>query len=83
MSDHQTLHPFSVFGHYEETGQIFVHHVQARNPSHAFRVVAEKYHDSVPTFVFKGHLSDGKDFECAGESLVHSETILEQEEVFS
>lgn len=73
---------FSVIGYYGSTGQIFCHHVDAKDGSHAFAVVATEYDDAEFVVALPGHLVEGNQVIYPGESVVDATTVLDQPEVF-
>lgn len=73
---------YTVIGFYEETGQIFVDHVEAKGTSHAFFVAAEDRPEACFVSAQKGALCEGEGLTLAGDSYVDGETIREQPEVF-
>jgi hypothetical protein len=77
------MNKFTVIGFYEETGQIFSHHIEANNSSHAFYVVAQEHESANLVTVIDGHLNEGQGIEFAGDRFVDSETICAQPEVFN
>lgn len=74
---------FTVIGFYEETSQIFCHHVSAPSAQKAFFQVATDFPDATLTAALDGHLTEGNGIEFPGESLVEAETIIDQPEVFN
>lgn len=78
------MNKYTVIGFYEESGQIFSHHVEANNSQQAFYVVAKDFPDANFLSAIKGHLSEGKDtIEFPGKSIVDADTVLAQEELFN
>jgi len=78
------MNKYTVIGFYEETGQIFSHHVEANSSQHAFYVVAKEFPGANFVSALKGYLTEDQDsIEFPGESLVDAETVLSQEHVFS
>lgn len=78
------MNEYTVIGYYEESGQIFSHHVKASSPYQAFYVTAQSNSEAVFITVLTGHLKEGIDaIEFAGESVVSAETVLSQPEVFN
>lgn len=77
------MKPFTVIGFYNETHQIFNHHVQANNTEHAFFVVAQEHPDAVFTAAIAGYLYEDNGIGFPGESCVDAETVLDQPEIFN
>lgn len=78
------MEKYTVIGFYEETHQIFCHHVEARNSQHAFYVVATDFPEANFIVAIKGHLTEGRDdIEFPGTSTVDAATVLEQSDVFN
>ena len=77
-------HPFTVVGFYDETREIFYHHVMADTPLNAFAVAAARCADGAEMVVaLPGHLSEGKELiTFPGEELVDADTVLDHSEVF-
>jgi hypothetical protein len=73
---------FTVIGFYEESLQIFSHHVKAENSMTAFAVLSKQHSDAVFTAVIDSCLNEGEGIEFPGSSLVGAETVLSQPEVF-
>lgn len=77
------MNKFTVIGYYEESGQIFAHHVEANNSQHAFYVVAQEFPDACFVVAIKGHQCEEQSLTFPGEGVVDAETVLEQEDVFN
>ena len=73
---------YTVIGFYEESNQIFSHHVKAIDPKGAFAVVSKSYPDAVFNAAISGTLNEGDGIEFPGTALVDAETVLSQPEVF-
>lgn len=75
--------PFTVIG-FHESGKLFYEHVRAADGYHAFgQLMANKPGITAETVVaVEGHVTDEDVLTFPGESVVGSETILEQPEVF-
>lgn len=73
---------YSVFGFYEENGQSFLDHVQAKDEFGAMRVSAENRPTATILCAASGLMREGHGLEFAGEGVVDAETILEQSDVF-
>ena len=71
------MNKYTVIGHYEESGQIFMHHVIANTPEGAFYLCAELHPSAEFTCCLPGHLKEGF-VTFPGAGLVDSNTILEQ-----
>jgi len=77
------MKPYTVCGFYDETNQIFCHHVIANDDQQAAVVVATEYDDAVFTNIINGHLSEsGGGIAFPGETLVDAGTVLCQPDVF-
>lgn len=78
------LLPFTVFAFNESTGQIVSHHVIAANGLNAFAAAAEENKDTPLAFVaaLDGHQSEGVGVTFPGNSIVSTDTVLEQSDVF-
>jgi len=76
------MHNYTVMGFYEESQQIFSHHVAAEDSSEAFAVVSQSHADAVFVAVLDGHLKEGKGIEFPGSALVDAETVIAQPNVF-
>ena len=75
--------PYTVIGVYTDSGQIVCHHVKANDGTHAFAVVAASVDGDIDmVVVLEGHQSEGEELTFPGESLVDSQTVLEQQDVF-
>jgi len=73
---------FTVIGYYEETGEIFSHHVEAKNSQYAFFVTAEEHESAQFIVALEGHQMEGRHVEFPGAGVVDAETVLDQPEVF-
>lgn len=82
IPDNPDLKPFTVIGCYADSGQLFVHHVDAEDGLHAFMKVAEEHPSAEFTAALPGHLSENAGLVMPGESVVDAETVLDQPEVF-
>ena len=83
LHNNSPLKPFSVIGFYEESGQMFCHHVVSDNESNAFVLVANLFDDVMLICVLPKHVTEkDNDIQFAGESLVDADTVLSQPEVF-
>ena len=78
----EDLKKYTVIGFYSNTGQIFCAHVHAKGSYHAFSVAALAHPDGEFLSALDGHITEGQGIEFAGESIVDSDTILSQPEVF-
>ena len=75
--------PYTVIGVHPDNGQIVCHHVKANDGTHAFAVVAANVDGDIEMVVaLEGHQTEGKELTFAGESLVDSQTVQEQQDVF-
>lgn len=75
--------PFTVIGFYEDSGQIFSHHVQAKDGLAAFSTVAQSYPSAEFVAALPGHLKENaNELFFPGDSLVSAETVIAQPEVF-
>lgn len=79
-----SLNKYSVIGIYPESGQIFCHHVEATSGTNAFMEAANHLPDTEMEMVvaLPGHQLEGQLLTFPGDSLVSSETIMSQPEVF-
>ena len=79
------LKPFTVIGIHASNGQIFSEFVEANNNTHAFSVCAnmEAYHDADFVCSLDGHIKEGETLSFVGSSLVDTDTIIEQPDVFA
>ena len=73
---------YTVIGFYEESHQLFSHHVKAVDSKGAFALVSKAHSDAVFTAVLDGTLNEGDGIEFPGTALVDAETVLSQPEVF-
>lgn len=80
------MNRFVVFAVEERTWNIGIHEVKAKNGMHAFLVHAERNsdrpHEYLASLPKKEWDYFKEKFEFPGESMVCTETILEQKEVF-
>lgn len=78
------MNEYTVIGYYEESGQIFSHHVNAATPYQAFYLTAQSNNEAMFISCLAGHIKEGVDtIEFAGESVVSAVTVLSQPEVFN
>lgn len=73
---------FTVVGFYEETRQIFSHHVHAENSKAAFVVVSKMHSDAVFVAVLDGFQNEERGIDFPGAEVVDAETVLSQAGVF-
>lgn len=75
---------YAVIGYYDDNGQIFCHHVEARDAFNAFAIVAAKADEDgmLPQFIAALPVSDTSRLEYPGEGVVSFETVLKQNDVF-
>lgn len=73
---------FTVIGHHASSRELFVEYVNASDALNAFATAAAMHPGAEFSVAIAGHLEEGKEICFPGESLVDSETILEQEDVF-
>lgn len=78
----QSSKPFTVIAIVDESGQIVCHHVMAKSELNAFAVLAEKENYLSMVAVLPGHVKENRGIAFPGDSLVDSETILGQPDVF-
>lgn len=80
----QSKMEYAVIGYYDDNGQIFCHHVEAKNAFNAFAIVAAKANEdgTLPQFIAALPVSDTKRLEYPGEGVVGFETVLDQDDVF-
>jgi len=77
------LAPFTVIGYYAESGQIFAEHVEAQNGTNAFAVAAAMLGEGAEfTGAVAGWLEEDEAIWFPGESVVDSDTVASQPEVF-
>lgn len=80
-SNEQTFTVLAVESH---TGQIRVFYAQARSGMHAFSKVAQDEPNSLEfVAALPGKLTEADGLVFPGECVVYSETVLEQDDVFS
>ena len=79
-----TPYAYTVVGFHDDTNQLFIDHVYARNALHAFAVSAHQNPDAdlVFTASMPGHLTEEEGLSCPGESIVYASTVLEQPDVY-
>jgi len=74
----------TVIGYYESTGQLFCHHVQAKDGSLAFRACAEDHNmdeDAIFVACIEGqYMHEGEGLYLPGSAVVDAQTVLDQEE---
>ena len=74
----------TVIGYYESTGQIFCHHVQAKDGSLAFRACAEARNmgeDAIFVACIEGqYMHEGEGLYLPGSAAVDAQTVLDQPE---
>lgn len=74
---------FTVVGHDEDTHHLFIMHVRANDSFQAFAAAAMKRPEAFFSVALPGHLTDDDGgITLPGESLVCTDTILEQTDVF-
>ena len=73
---------FTVISVDASSGKIYIDHVEAENASHAFAVAAATRDDAEFVASLPGHIAEGCGIEFAGESVVDSETVRDQPDVF-
>ncbi len=76
------MQQYTVCGYYDESGQIFCHHVYALNDCQATVAVATDHDDAVFTNIISGHVSEGDGIFFPGDSVVDASTVLCQPDVF-
>ena len=79
------INPYTVIGIHAQNAQIFSEFVMANNRTHAFSVCAskEEFQDAEFVCSIDGHAKEGENINFPGAALVHTDTVLEQSEVFS
>lgn len=77
------MRPFSVVGFYEESGQVVFDHVSSSSHSQAMFQTAQRRPDATIILALDGWHNEGESVFFAGESVVESETILSQPDVFN
>lgn len=73
---------YTVIGYYEESGQIFAHHVEAESQLNAFAKVSAEHEDAVMVCVITGDVEEGEELGFPGWGTVSAATILEQPDVY-
>jgi hypothetical protein len=77
------MYQYTVLSYEDDTGEIHCDVVETKTPQLAMFEVAKKRNDCFVVSVIKGALLEDEHITFPGDSVVSSETILSQPEVFA